>query len=58
MNQLGTVTEHEADRPLCATAVMVAVPGLMALTLPLADTVTMPGLLEIHVTALNLAFLG
>lgn len=49
---------HEADRPLCVTAVMVAVPGLMALTLPLADTVTMPGLLEIHVTALNLAFLG
>lgn len=49
---------HEADKPLCAAAVMVAVPGLTALILPVADTVAIWGLLEIHLTVLYLVFLG
>lgn len=54
----GTTTVHDADKPLCAMAVMMAVPELTALILPLVETVAMFGSLETHVTALYLAFLG
>lgn len=53
-----TVTVHEAVRPLADVAVMTAVPGAMALILPLAFTVATDGLLLVKVTVLKSVFLG
>jgi hypothetical protein len=55
-----TVTWHDAVKlvPSVVFAIMVALPGATGVTRPLLDTVTMAGLLDIHVTVLLVALLG
>ena len=47
---VSTFTVHTADLPLVVFAVIVAVPCAFAVTTPLADTVAIFVLLDVHVT--------
>jgi hypothetical protein len=58
-DQLVTVTIQVDDLfPSIVVTVMIAVPTLLAVTLPFASTVAILGLLDVHVTVLLVAFVG
>ena len=58
MSLYRTVTVHDVLSPLFVVAVIVTIPGAIPLTLPLASTVAIAGLLLAHVTVLKSVFLG